>query len=141
MNAFVTIQDPAIAFVKIKPGTSGEHGESFGSDPSGNVSLATAQTAALHVSGTATVFSGLNVQLKYAEFSQFQGKPYGIFKFLVDTQASLAAMLPNVPLLDGMVISKPVIILSSISDIEDTTLNNYLLPASFADADIVDEPW
>ena len=138
MNAFITINNPAIAFVKINPGTSGEDGESFGNDPTANLNLATAQTTALHISGGATIFSGLNVRLKYAEFSQFKGKPYGIFKFLINSQVSIAALLPNVPLLDGMVISNPVIILSSLGDIEDTTLNTYLLPANLADADIVD---
>jgi hypothetical protein len=126
MNAFISIDNPSIALVKIKPGTSGEEGESFGNDPVTTLSLATAQTTALRVSGNTTIFSGINVQLKNAEFSQLKGKPYGVLKFLVNTPLSVGQFLPSVPLLDGMVISSPVIVLSSSGDITDTQLGSGL---------------
>ncbi|MBC7569100.1 MAG: hypothetical protein H7319_05125 [Spirosoma sp.] len=126
MNAFISIDNPSIALVKIKPGTSGEEGESFGNDPVATLSFATAQTTALRVSGNTTIFSGINVQLKSAEFSQLKGKPYGVLKFLVNTPLSVGQFLPSVPLLDGMVISSPVIVLSSSGDITDTQLGSGL---------------
>lgn len=138
LNPFITIHDPKVDFVKITPGTSGADGEPFSNDLTADVNLATAESAALHISGETFIFWGLNVQLKYAEFSQFKGSLYGILKFLINSPLSLASILPNVPLLEGMVISNPVIILSSIEDIEDNTLNNYLLSASLADTNIVD---
>lgn len=126
MNAFITISNPSIQFVNIEPGTSGEDGEPFSNDPASDMKLSTIQTAALHISGEATIFSGINVTLKYAEFAQLKGKPYGVLKFTSNHPIGIGAFLPSVPLLDAMVISSPVIVISSSGDIEDKVLDSGL---------------
>ena len=109
--------------MKITPGVSGEDGVPFNNDPKTDVSLATVQSTAVKISGSATLLTRLQVQLKYAEFAQLNGKPYGVFKFVINNPIGIAAFLPNVPLLDAMEIASPVIVLSSSGDIKDGPLN------------------
>lgn len=124
LNPFVTLRDPKIEFVKGSPGMVGAPGMEVVQDPTAPGRLATPEDHALKVSGTLALFGQDAVELKYADFFHYKGKPHCSFKFLFAQPMGIGTMLPGVPLLQGLQISGPVVVLATASTLYDPSLDS-----------------
>lgn len=124
LDVFVPIRNVNIEFAKGQPGMVGAPGAEVKSTPDQDGNLATPEDHAVKVSGDVNILGTTGAKLQYADFFQYKGKAHAAVKFVFANPLGIGTFLPGVPLIGGLQLSGPTIIVATASTLYDPTLDS-----------------